>query len=57
MELQPGRFVGNQSNGQSESSALHPVERRSPSNIVGALIIRIELWGPLCYDYIKEPPK
>ena len=24
---------------------------------IGALIIRIGLWGPLYYNYNKEPPK
>ena len=24
---------------------------------VGALIIRIRFWGPLYYNYNKEPPK
>ena len=24
---------------------------------IGALIIRIGLWGPLYYKYCKEPPK
>ena len=24
---------------------------------IGALIIRIRFWGPLYYDYNKEPPK
>ena len=23
----------------------------------GALMIRIEFWGPLCYSYNKEPPR
>ena len=26
-------------------------------NIVGALILRIGSWGPLYYNYNKEPPK
>ena len=24
---------------------------------IGALIIRTGFWGPLCYNYNKEPPK
>ena len=31
--------------------------RVSDNNCIGALIIRIGVWGPLYYDYKKEPPK
>ena len=24
---------------------------------IGALIVRIGVWGPLCYNYTKEPPQ
>ena len=34
----------------------HPAPSGDEPNI-GALIIRIGFWGPLCYDYNKEPPK
>ena len=33
---------------------LHP---RSLHPNIGALIIRIGCWGPLCYSYTKEPPQ
>ena len=33
-----------------------PPQGRHRGNI-GALIIRIEFWGPLYYNYNKEPPK
>ena len=31
--------------------------KAASNNHVGALIIRIRFWGPLYYNYNKEPPK
>ena len=38
------------------SQSLHRV-KNSDHNTIRALIIRIGFWGPLCYNYKKEPPK
>ena len=35
----------------------NPLKERSPPDKIGALLIRIGFWGPLYYNYNKEPPK